>query len=91
MKCRLEKKTGTDERGVCAAGAVSIRKFGTFACALRCDLFSRVIKRALTNGRVFNNRYSHIHRAPRIFERNFSISGIIHRGDICAVQLRSIP
>lgn len=36
-------------------GTVLIRMFGTFVSPL-CDPFSRVIKRALTNGRVFNDR-----------------------------------
>lgn len=53
---------GTDE-GDAGSGAILIRKFGTFVlvCVPPRDLFSRVIKRALMNGRVFNDR-----RAARV-------------------------
>lgn len=49
---------GTDEGDRAGSGAISIRKFGTFVlvCVPPRDLFSRVIKRALMNGRVFNDR-----------------------------------
>lgn len=88
VECRLEKNvTRGPTRETRGRARFSIRKFGTFVlvCVPPRDLFSRVIKRALTNGRVFNDRYAARASAELyVFSAEELSLRIICTGDICA-------